>query len=258
MDSTQHVLEPEFAAEPADAGPRTISVIIPAYNEVNRIGPTLHRVREYLAAAGWRHEIVVVDDGSTDGTAECVRQFAAGVRGVRLIAGRANRGKGYCVRQGMLVATSDLLLLCDADLSAPIEELDKLLPFITAGYDLVIGSRDLPASRLDPPQPALRRRLAHVFRMLRRLILLPAIRDTQCGFKLLRHDAARQIFARHRTNGWLFDCEMLGIAARLGYRIQEVGITWRDNPDTRLRLFREALWALPNLLRIRLRLWRVR
>ena len=231
-----------------------LSIIIPAYNEARRIMPTLRQIHAYMARLGQHCELIVVDDGSQDGTADLVRQYARETHDVRLIVNRGNRGKGYSVRQGMLAATGEALLMCDADLSAPIEELEKLLPWLERGCDVVIGSRDLPDSRLDPPQPATRRRMAWLFRALRRGLLMPKLRDTQCGFKLFQCEAAREIFARQRVNGWLFDCEVLGIAEKLGYQIEEVGIIWRNDPDSRVNLFRELLTALPTLLAIRLRL----
>ena len=234
-----------------------LSVIVPAFNEARRIARTLARIRAHVTKTGQRCEFIVVDDGSRDGTADVVRACARAARNVRLIVNSRNRGKGYSVRQGMLVATGDVLLMCDADLSTPIEEIEKLLPCVAGGDDVVIGSRDLPESRLDPPQPGMRRWMAGVFRAIRRCVLLTRLRDTQCGFKLFRRDAAREIFARQRIDGWLFDCEVLGIADRLGYRIREVGVVWRDDPDSRVNPWRELIWTLPTLLLIRLRLMRV-
>ncbi len=246
------LLLPESSEQPS------LSVVIPAYNEAARILNTLTRIHEYLFGSGWRFELVIIDDGSRDDTVSIIRDFARRNRNVRLIINPRNRGKGFAVRQGMLVATGELVLMCDADLSTPIEELEQLLPWTQRGCHVVIASRDLPDSRLDPPQPARRRQLAAIFRTLRRLLLLPRLRDTQCGFKLFRHDAARAIFTRQRTNGWLFDCEALGLADRLGFRIQEVGVHWQDNSDSRVHLLPAALAALPTLLLIRLRLLKAR
>jgi dolichyl-phosphate beta-glucosyltransferase len=239
------------AAEP------TLSVIIPAYNEARRIGRTLEAIRDYVGRRFGRCELIVVDDGSSDGTAGVVRQCASEPLTLRLLVNPTNRGKGSSVRQGMLTATGDVLLMCDADLSAPIEELDRLWQWLDRGYDIVIGSRDLPEAQLDPPQPLGRRLMAWTFRALRRRLLLPALQDTQCGFKCFRRDVAREIFARQTVNGWLFDCEVLAIAHRLGYGIKEVGIIWRNDPDTRVNAFRETFGALPTLLRIRRRVSRL-
>jgi len=262
-------LESSSAARP------TFSIVIPAYNEAARIRSTLETIRDYAARTHRPLEVIVVDDGSTDTTADIVRQFLpadaagrtpSGSEGplprpegrstcpVHLLVNDRNRGKGFAVRRGMLEARGDFILMCDADLSAPIDELEKLRPWIERGCDIVIGSRDLPDSVLDPPQPLARRLMAWTFRAIRRRLLLPHIRDTQCGFKLFRCDAARETFSRATEDGWLFDCEALALAERLGYRIQEVGLRWRDMPGSRVHPLREALRALPTLLRIRRRI----
>jgi dolichyl-phosphate beta-glucosyltransferase len=230
-----------------------LSVVIPAYNEARRIGRSLIAVRDYTARAAVSVEVIVVDDGSADETAAIVRGFEGGAPTIRLLTNPTNRGKGYSVRQGVLASSGAIVLMCDADLSTPIEQFDRLRRWLERGYDVVIGSRDLPDSRLDPPQPALRRWLAWVFRALRRRLLLPALRDTQCGFKCFRGAAAREVFERQRTDGWLFDCEVLELADRLGYRIKEVGVVWRNDPDSRVNAASEMVRALPTLLAIRRR-----
>ena len=235
-----------------------LSIVVPAYKEAQRIGPTLEALRDYIAASAARCELIVVDDGSRDGTVDVVRRFAAEGLVLRLLVNPANRGKGYSVRQGMLAAAGKVLLMCDADLSAPISEAGKLLAWLERGYDVVVGSRDMPDSVLDPPQPLLRRLLAWGFRALRRRLLLPDLLDTQCGFKCFRREVARAVFSRAKVDGWLFDCEALGIADRLGSRIKEVGVVWRNHPDSRVRVWREALTALPRLLSIRRRLSRLK
>ena len=234
-----------------------LSIIVPAYNEARCIATTLARIRSYAVDRNRRCEVIVVDDGSADGTSDIVRRFAAEPLVLRLLVSPANRGKGHAVREGTLAATAELALMCDADLSTPIEELEKLLSWLERGYDVVIGSRDMPESLLDPPQPRLRRWLAWGFRAIRRRLLLPELRDTQCGFKLFRGGAARDVFSRQTVDGWLFDCEVLGLADRLGYRIKEVGVVWGNNPDSRVKPVREALLAVPTLLAIRRRLAKV-
>lgn len=234
-----------------------LSVVIPAYNEAARIGRTIDALVEYVLRTGIDCDLVVADDGSDDGTAQAAVHAAEQRIGLVVLRGDVNRGKGHAVRAGMLEArraARAAVLMCDADLSTPFEEIEKLLPWLEQGYDVVIGSRDMPESRLDPPQPMGRRLMAGVFRALRRRLLLPAIRDTQCGFKLFSRKAAREIFLRTTVPGWLFDCEVLGIAERLGYRIKEVGVTWRNHPDSRVNVLRETLRALPTLFAIRRRL----
>jgi len=235
---------------------RTLSIIIPAWNERERIGTTLDAVAAYARRSGRVREIIVVDDGSSDGTADVVRSEDCSPIELQILVNDRNYGKGHSVRRGMLAASGELLLMCDADESTPIEELDGLLPLIERGFDIVIGSRDLPESRLDPPQPLARRIAAWVFRALRRRMLLREIRDTQCGFKLFTREAGRDVFDRQVEPGWLFDCEVLSLADRLGYRIAEVGVVWRDRSGSRVRPLREALHAIPTLRRIRRRVRR--
>jgi dolichyl-phosphate beta-glucosyltransferase len=227
-----------------------LSIVIPAFNEVHRLGATLEAIRQYALRSGRTCQVIVVDDGSRDGTADIVRGLQADPLQLRLLVNPVNRGKGYAVRQGMLAVGGDAILMCDADLSTPIEEVEKLAAWLERGYEVVIGSRDLADSFLDPPQPLGRRLLAWGFRAIRRRLLLPAIRDTQCGFKLFTRPAAAAIFARQTIDGWLFDCEVLGLAERLGYRIREVGVVWRNRPETRVHAGRELYRALPTLLAI--------
>jgi len=245
-----------FEGERWIAPPLRLSVVIPAYNEAARIGRTIEALAEYAPLNGIGCDLIVVDDGSQDDTREVALRAAKGhfPSGVFVQCGEVNRGKGYAVHAGMIRTKGDVVLMCDADLPTPFEELEKLLPWLERGYDVVIGSRDMPGSRLDPPQPLPRRLMAWSFRAIRRRLLLPQIRDTQCGFKLFRREAAQQIFMRAVEPGWLFDCEVLGIAERCGYRIKEVGVVWRNDPDTRVRAGREALRAIPTLLAIRRRL----
>ena len=231
--------------------PESLTIVIPAYNESRRLGATLDRLDAFLADRDGDCDLIVVDDGSSDATADLVRTRLRDGTPLQLLVNAENRGKGYSVRRGILESRGDLVLLCDADLSCPIEEIDKLLPWFERGYEIAIGSRDMPESVLDPPQPFVRRAMACVFRMLRRRVLLPQIRDTQCGFKLFRGETARRIAERLTIDGWLFDCEMLAVAERLGYRVREVGVTWRDDRDSRVRPLREPFLVLADLSRIR-------
>ena len=245
---------PTPADPPEEAARPHLSIVIPTFNEAGRIGTSLGRIRDYIVRTGRHCEVIVVDDGSDDMTTTVVRSTSLEPLALHLLTNARNRGKGHCVRQGMLKAAGQWRLLCDADLSTPIKEIEKLFAWAEQGCDVIIGSRDLPDSRLDPPQPMGRRIMAGVFRAIRRLILLRRIRDTQCGFKLFRDVAAYEIFTRQTVDGFLFDCEVLGLAKRLGYRIKEVGVLWRNDPDSRVDAFREAWTAVPALLAIRRRI----
>jgi len=237
----------------------SLSIVVPAYNEHRRIGDSLARIAAYCDAQPAFIEVIVVDDGSTDKTAALARERCArDAQRFRLLTNDDNFGKGYSVRRGMLAAGGSLLLMCDADLSTPIEELEKLLPWTDQGYPLVIGSRDAAGAHLDPPQPLPRRLAAWSFRALRRRLLVPHLRDTQCGFKLFTRAAARELFSRQQENGFAFDCELLGLAELLGYRVAEIGVTWRDHPASSVRPWRDGWEALRSLFRIRRRLARLR
>jgi glycosyltransferase involved in cell wall biosynthesis len=214
---------------------RSISIIIPAYNEEKRLPATLRTVRAWLEATSWEFaEIVVVDDGSRDATVELARNS-----GARVLLNPGNRGKGYTVRHGMLEARGDWALFTDADLSSPIEELDKL----TAAVDreqarAAIGSRALDRSLIGVRQPLLREYVGRFFNLVIRAITGLPFHDTQCGFKLFETAAAREIFQRQRLNGFGFDVEVLFIARRLGYRTAEVPVRWNDAAGTKVSMWR--------------------
>jgi dolichyl-phosphate beta-glucosyltransferase len=225
-----------------------VSVVIPAYNEAERLPPTLASVRRFLEDWGRPYEIVVVDDGSFDATAERARQ--AGGPFATVLANGRNRGKGHSVRRGMLAATGEVRLMCDADLSTPIEELPRLLSRLDDGHDVAIGSRALPDSRVEVRQPFYRESLGRLFNGLVRFLLLSGLHDTQCGFKLFTARAARLSFEPARLDGFSFDVETLFIARRRGFKIAEVAVTWRNDAASRVGMARGAL-AFFDLLRIR-------
>jgi dolichyl-phosphate beta-glucosyltransferase len=226
-----------------------LSVIIPAYNEAERLPPTLRRVREYLDARGGTYEIVVVDDGSRDETVA-----RAEASGVRVLRNGVNRGKGYSVRHGMLAAHGKRRLMTDADLSTPMEELPRLLARMDEGYGVVIASRALPGSNLEVRQPWYRENVGRVFNLCVRLLALPGLQDTQCGFKLFSAEAARDAFTAARMDGFSFDVEALFLARRHGHRIAEIPVTWRNDAASRVGPFTGFL-AFVDLLRIRTNAW---
>jgi glycosyltransferase involved in cell wall biosynthesis len=226
---------------------RSISIIIPAYNEEKRLPATLSTVKAYLGATSWEFaEIVVVDDGSRDGTVELALQA-----GARVLRNPGNRGKGYSVRHGMLEAQGDWLLFSDADLSTPIDELEKLWSAVERAQAQVgIGSRDLDRSLIGVRQPLFRELGGRFFNLVIRLLTGLPFHDTQCGFKLFEAAAAREIFGRQRIERFGFDVEILFIAGRLGYRTLEVPVRWNDVAGTKVKMW-GALAAFLDPLKVR-------
>ena len=206
----------------------------------------------YLDGADLSYEIIVVDDGSTDGTAEIVRGRPRACAAVRLLRNESNRGKGYSVRRGMQEARGELILFTDADNSTPIEELEKLLAKVEGGADMAIGSRGLPESVLEVRQPAYREYMGKMFNLVVRLLMGLPFRDTQCGFKLLRRDVARDLASRQTLDGWAFDVELLHLARRKrGYEVVEVPVRWINSPRTTLNAATDSLGMLREVLRVK-------
>ncbi len=235
-----------------------LSVVIPAFNEEKRIGATIGQVFAYLSERQRRYgqsfELVIVDDGSSDQTARVVRECR--LPGIKFLRLNGNRGKGYAVRAGMLSASGQYRLFTDADHSTPIHEFDKMCASLENGCDVVIGSRNMPDSRVEVRQPFSRRALGRLANLAIQLIALWGIRDTQCGFKAFNESAARQLFTRQTIDRWGFDFEILAIARRMGRRIEEVPVSWYNSSQSRVRPVRSALATLGELLKIRANLWR--
>lgn len=227
------------------------SFIIPAYNEGERLGGTLNRVLAYLAAQGWDAEVLVVNDGSRDQTADLVRAAAQAHPQLRLIENPGNHGKGYSVRNGMLNAIGEILLFSDADLSAPIEEANKLFAAIAAGADVVIGSRWLQPETQTHRQSLLRQFYGRLFNLALRIFLGLNFKDTQCGFKAFTRSAARTIFPLQRIERWGFDPELLYLARRAGLKVQEVPVAWAHVEGTRLNPLRDGIRMFGEVLKIR-------
>ncbi len=240
---------------PAPAA-KSVSFVVPAYNEERRLGDSLARLIEFVARQPYDAEIIVVDDGSSDGTPQIAREAAralpAGVS-LQLLQHERNRGKGAAVRTGATASTGDFVVSVDADLAMPPEEIPKLLAALAAGADVAAGSRVQPGGAdMRASQPAWRRLGGRLFAVARRRLLLSDIEDTQCGFKAFRRDAAQAIFARQQLEGWAFDAEILYLARKLGYTIRQVPVEWRHVGDSRFRLgVRSALREVRDLLRIR-------
>src|SRR5579872_2246086 len=232
--------------------PATISIVIPAFNESRRIADSLRRVREFIEHSPLSFEILVVDDGSTDGTAAIVSSFE--YEGVRLIRHDENRGKGFSVRAGVLEASGTYVLFTDADLSTPIDECRKLHDVAeNEPADIVIGSRALDRRCIERHQSRFREIGGIVFNRLMRIGLGLKLYDTQCGFKLFHRARTRAIFERQTIDGFGFDPEILFLAARRGLRIREVPVRWSHADDTKVRVIRDGVRMTVDLLRIRLR-----
>src|SRR3989338_5463861 len=215
-----------------------LSVIIPAYNEEKRLPKTLANIDGYLSRQSYDYEILVVDNGSTDKTAEIARVFSSQFLGLKLVEGKFGRGKGYAVKMGMIAAQGDYRLFADADNSTSIDQVEKMWPEFEKGFDVVIGSRDVKGAVLDPPQPWLRRVvLGDGFKLYRKIIIgLWGIEDTQCGFKAFTKRAAEDIFPKSRVEHFAFDPEILLIAKKFGYKIKEIPVRWKNDLASKVKI----------------------
>lgn len=227
------------------------SIVIPAFNEQARIGETLDRVMACVENRRWAVEVLVVNDGSRDRTASIVLAAARRYPNLRLIDNAENRGKGYSVRNGILQSRAPIVMFTDADLSAPMEEAERLFSAIHEGADIAIGSRWLDRSRQTLRQPIYRRFFGRCFNLLTRMVMNLPLADTQCGFKAFRRDAARTIFLRQRIERWGFDPEILYIALRRGYQVREVPVTWGHDERSRISYLKDGLKMLQDLLLVR-------
>ena len=236
-----------------DADRPSISVVVPCFQEESTLGANLAVVDRFLSASRGDYEIIVVDDGSRDATAEAAR--ATGLSALRVERYERNRGKGHAVRHGVASSRGDLILIMDADLSTPIEELTQLEAAIDDGYDVAIGSRALDRSKIAVPQAWLRDRLGRLFNLAVRWLGVPGFKDTQCGFKLFRGDKGRLVFSQLVIDRWAFDVEALRVALKSDLRIKEISVVWTNCPDSQVRVVADALGTLRDLIRIRFRWW---
>jgi dolichyl-phosphate beta-glucosyltransferase len=229
----------------------TYSIIIPAYNESQRISASLDKILAYIAEQQWGAEVIVVNDGSRDNTAEIVREFAKSHPMVRLLENPGNRGKGYTVRNGMMHAHGDILLFTDADLSSPIQESKKLFAAINGGADVTFGSRWLQAELQTERQPLYRQVFGRIFNLLLRIILGLKYKDTQCGFKAFTRKAAHQIFSRQMIDRWGFDPEILFLAEKFGFKVAEVPVEWAHDDRSKINPVTDGAKMFVEMLRVR-------
>jgi len=228
-----------------------LSIVIPAYNESARIEATLGRVMECVETQGWDAEVLVVDDGSRDSTPEIIQTWMQRYPRLHLIKNEGNRGKGYSVRNGLLQAAGDIVMFTDADLSAPMEEAERLFAAIHAGADVAIGSRWLDKQRQTIHQPLYRRFFGRCFNWVTRMVMGLPFKDTQCGFKAFKRSAAQVIFRLQRIERWGFDPEILFIAQKLGYEIREVPVTWGHDERSRMSYLKDGMKMLEEMAAIR-------
>jgi len=231
-----------------------LSIIIPAHNEENRLPGTLEQIFRFLEKQTFSCEVLVIENGSADRTYEIAREFAARHPNLRVVRNDW-RGKGLAIRRGIQEARGEYLFLCDADLSMPVEEIAKFIPPQLEHPEIAIASREAPGSKRIN-EPYYRHLTGRVFNTLIRLLVLPGLQDTQCGFKCIRADVARDIFPYQTLTGWAFDVELLYIARHHGYRIIEIPIQWYFNADSKISVFRDSLRMFLDLLLIRRKAFR--
>jgi len=231
---------------------KDISVIIPAYNEQDRIGKAVNTIASYFRKKGLNYEIIIVDDGSRDLTPSIVKKMALKNSAIKLITNKINKGKGYSVKKGMLKSSGKVCLFTDADISTPIRELGKLLAFTEKGYEVVVGSRRLKNSKIKVYQPVFRRLFGWLFHVVRRIFILSDIKDTQCGFKLFSRKIIKSVFSRQTTSGFVFDAEVLLIARSLGYKIKELPVIWIDDIKSTLSIKKHIVNICKDLIAIKI------
>ena len=228
-----------------------LSIVIPAYNEEGRIGTSLTEIYSFLKKRNYDFEIIVVDDGSKDKTLNLLSEYSQNIPNLIVLKNESNQGKGFSVKKGVLNSKGDIILYTDADLSTPIEELDKLIYWLDEGYLISIGSRDLPESQVNRHQAWYRELMGKIFNRIIRLILNLDYHDTQCGFKCFRNDAALEIFKGLRLCGFSFDVEMLFVAKHRGIKVKEVPVRWYNSPESKVEIIRDSSKMLWDILKLR-------
>src|SRR5258708_28754636 len=233
-----------------NAGSPELSIVIPSFNEEKRLPATLERIASYINASGRKTEVIVVDDGSTDGTARVAKSFRGKIDDIRVVSNGQNRGKGYSVRHGSMEARGEIVLFTDADLSAPIEEADKLLAKMDE-YDLAIGSRAMNRKLIEVHESRFRELAGIIFNRIVRVILRLPFVDTQCGFKAFRREKCKIIFEQQTIERHGFDPELLYLARHHGLRTAEVAVRWAHSPATKVNMWRDSVQMFLDVVLIR-------
>ena len=228
-----------------------LSVVIPAYNEEQRIGESLTKTNDYLKKQGYDFELIVVDDGSNDKTVDLLKTYSRKITNLVILENEINQGKGYSVRNGILASKGDIVLFTDADFSTPIGEVDKLLHWLENGYQIAIGSRAMPESQIKIYQAWYRQLMGKSFNKFIQLVLNLDYYDTQCGFKCFQRDAALEVFKALKSCRFSFDVEVLYIAKHLGLKVKEVPICWYNSAGSKVRLIRDSSKMFLDVLQIR-------
>jgi dolichyl-phosphate beta-glucosyltransferase len=230
-----------------------LSIVVPCYNEEERLPRTVEQIERYFAGKPISYELILVDDGSTDGTRQIQDAAAERNPSVRVEALPRNRGKGRALAEGVAASKGAEILVTDADLSTPIEEIEKLRVALTSGAGVAIGSRSVKGSRVEISQPAYRVLMGKVFNLLVQAVLLPGIWDTQCGFKLFRADVAHEVFAGLTTDGFAYDPEVLYLAKKRGVKIAEVPVIWRNSTPTKVMPIKSSFDMFKHVVKVRFR-----
>ena len=225
-----------------------LSVIIPAHNEEHRLPDTLEQVFHFLAGQAFTSEVIIVENGSVDRTFEVAQEFAQKHESIRVI--QSERGKGAAVKRGMLESQGEYRFMCDADLSMPVDEITKFIPPALKGFDIAIASREAKGA-VRYNEPAYRHLGGRGINFIIQALILPGLNDTQCGFKCFRADVAKDVFSHQTLQGWSFDIELLYLARKRGYRIEEVPIHWYHHPDTKVNAVRDAVQMIRDIFHIR-------
>jgi len=231
-----------------------LSIIIPAYNEEKRLPGTLDTIQQFLADQTYTYEVLVVENGSSDRTLAIAQGYAQKYPFIQALHEK-RRGKGLAVRTGMLAAKGQFRFICDADLSMPIAEVNRFIPPLRPAAEIVIGSREAPGA-IRYNEPLYRHITGRAFSQVVRVLALPGLRDTQCGFKCFQAEVAEELFPLQTIEGWTFDVEVLYVAQRRGYRIVEIPIPWYFNAESKVKIFRDLRKVVSDLVKIRLNAWR--